>query len=181
VHRYAAFLRAVNLGSTRKASSADLRACFEELGFDDVATFRNSGNVVFAASGGSAAELGTLIEHGLAESLGFEVPVYLRSERHMRAIAAHDPFPPRAVAASKGKLQVALLRGEPPAAARRRVMALASELDRLSIAGAELYWLPSGGTQVSSLDTRAIERALGPYTLRTRGTIEQMARKFFGG
>ena len=45
--RYAAFLRAINLGPRRRLSGADLRARFEGLGFTDVETFRTSGNVVF--------------------------------------------------------------------------------------------------------------------------------------
>ena len=59
-------------------------------------------------------------------------------------------------------------------------MSLASEQDRLAVKGTELYWLPSGGTQKSALDMKAIDSAVGPNTLRTQGTIEQMAAKFFG-
>lgn len=49
VSRYAAFLRAVNLGRNRRVSGAELKALFEELGLEEVATFRTSGNVVFEA------------------------------------------------------------------------------------------------------------------------------------
>ena len=48
--RYAAFLRAVNLGRNRRVTSAQLKSLFEEVGAEDVATFRTSGNVVFEAS-----------------------------------------------------------------------------------------------------------------------------------
>jgi uncharacterized protein (DUF1697 family) len=48
--RYAAFLRAVNLGKNRRVTSDRLKALFEEAGADEVATFRTSGNVVFEAS-----------------------------------------------------------------------------------------------------------------------------------
>ena len=47
--RYVAFLRGVNLGSRRRVKGEDLRLCFEGLGFEDVATFRTSGNVIFAS------------------------------------------------------------------------------------------------------------------------------------
>ncbi len=66
------------------------------------------------------------------------------------------------------------------AAAKKRVMSLASEDDRLTLKGTELYWLPSGGTQQSALDMKSIDRAIGLNTIRTQGTIEQMAAKFFG-
>src|SRR5918996_565135 len=97
---HAAFLRAVNLGATRKAPSAKLVEIFE--------------------------------------GLGFEVPTFVRSARELRAIASHSPFPPKAVKASKGKLQVALLERAPGAGAKRKVMGMASDDDRLALKGTEL-------------------------------------------
>ncbi len=181
--RYAAFLRAVNLGSTRKAPSAALRAAFEDMGFTDVATFRTSGNVAFSAAGttGGDDRLARTVEDGLEAALGFEVPVFLRSERRMRAIASHEPFDRAAAERSTGKLQVSLLAKAPGAAARRRVLALASEDEALAFRGAELYWLPSGGLMDSDLDLAAIDELIGPSTRRTMQTIELMAAKLFGG
>jgi hypothetical protein len=92
-------------------------------------------------------------------------------------IAAHDPFDARRVAASAGKLQVALLPAKPGAAARRKGLALAGERDPLAIRGRELYWLPGAGTLESELDLKSLESALGPWTMRTMGTIEQIAAR----
>jgi uncharacterized protein (DUF1697 family) len=179
--RYAAFLRAVNLGSRRRVTSEGLKSSFEEAGFGDVACFRTSGNVVFTAGAGSPEQITERVETGLRDSLGFEVPVFLRSERQLRAIAAEEPFDPDLVEASKGKLQVSFLTRKPTATVRRKALALASDEDRLAISGRELYWLPSGGTQQSSLDQAAVDRLLGPSTMRTMGTVEQIAAKFFAG
>jgi uncharacterized protein (DUF1697 family) len=176
---HAAFLRAVNLGSTRKAPKEKLVECFEGLGYGDVATFRTSGNVVFSGSG-SASKLTNEIEAGLERALGFEVPVFVRTEKQLAAIAAAKPFPPKALAASKGKLQIALLLRKPPPAALKRVEEMATDADRLSLDGTELYWLPEGGTQGSPLDMKTIDKAVGLNTLRTMGTVEQLAAKFFG-
>jgi uncharacterized protein (DUF1697 family) len=176
---HAAFLRAVNLGATRKASKADLVTCFESLGFGEVDTFRTSGNVVFAASG-SVTKLQAEIERGLERKLGFEVPVFLRTSAQLKAIAGKRPFPPRALNASKGKLQVALLERRPSARAMKEIEALATEDDKLELDGTELYWLPRGGTQDSPLDMKAIDSTLGLNTLRTMGTVEQLHSKFFG-
>src|ERR1700755_225602 len=103
MERYVAFLRGMNLGK-RRIKNEELRAEFEELGFEDVATFRASGNVVFAAGRKSEAALTKEIEHGLGEALGYEVPVYLRSCKEVAKIAAEEPFEAKAVSASKGKL-----------------------------------------------------------------------------
>ncbi|HEY5815234.1 MAG TPA: DUF1697 domain-containing protein [Solirubrobacterales bacterium] len=126
--RYVAFLRGMNLGGRRIAND-DLRSHFEALGCEDVATFRASGNVIFARDGRLAA-LTSRLEEGLAEALGYEVPVFLRSAKELLAIAAR-----------------------------------------------ELYWLPAGGISESDLDWQAIEAALGPTTVRTKGTIDQIATK----
>jgi uncharacterized protein (DUF1697 family) len=175
---HAAFLRALNLGATRKAPSAKLVEIFEGLGFDEVATFRTSGNVIFSGSG-SAATLTRKIEAGLEKGLAFEVPVCLRTEKQLRTIAEHRPFPPKAVKASAGKLQVALLTRKPARTAVKKIKELATDEDLLAVKGTELYWLPAGGTQQSPLDMKAIDKTVGLNTLRTQGTIAQLAEKFF--
>jgi uncharacterized protein (DUF1697 family) len=174
---HVAFLRGMNLGGRRIKNQA-LRSEFEALGLADVACFRASGNVVFAAEG-SEAKLTEQIEAGLGEALGYEVPVFLRSANELRALAAQEPFDATKVKASKGKLQVALLPKRPPAKARERALAEASVEDRLAIEGRELYWLPSGGVSESDLDLKAVEAAVGPWTMRTMGTIEQIVAKHF--
>ena len=177
--RYVAFLRAVNLGSTRKAKSAELVSSLEGKGFEDVAAFRTSGNVVFSADDGDPGRITERVEAGLVDSFGFEIPVYLRSERQVRAIAAHKPFAAGVVEASKGKLQVSFLTSKPSASARKQALALATDADRLAIKGTELYWLPSGGTQRSDLDQKTLAELLGPATMRTKGTVEAIVAKFF--
>ena len=174
---HVAFLRGMNLGG-RRISNADLRGAFERIGFEEVACFRASGNVIFAApKGGAEAELGDRIEAGLADALGYEVPVFLRSSAQVRAIASREPFPPSQVEASAGKLQVALLAAAPGRRARDDALELATDEDRLAIQGSELYWLPSGGISESGLDLKALEAGIGPWTMRTMGTIEQIAAK----
>lgn len=175
--RCVAFLRGMNVGGHR-ASGDELRACFEEMGLEDVATFRTSGNVIFTSKG-RLDTVARRIETGLAETLGYEVPVFARTAAQTRAIAGHQPFSARRVKASEGKLQVSLLTAAPAAAAKRKVLALASDWDRLALHGSELYWLPSGGILDSDLDLNAIDAFAGVSTRRTMGTIEQLAAKFF--
>ncbi len=176
--RYVAFLRGMNLGN-RRIKNEELRAEFDRLGFENVATFRASGNVVFDADGKeSESKLTARIEAGLKKGLGYEVPVFLRSAAEVAAIAVFEPFDAKAVDASKGKLQVSLLLKKPSTATRKKALALTTDEDLLAVDGRELYWLPSGGTLDSDLDLKAIENALGIDTRRTMGTIEQMATKY---
>ena len=179
--RYATFVRGINLGRHRRVSSTELGSHFEKLGLGDVATFRTSGNVVFEAGGESANKLKKRIEQRLEGKLGYEVTIFLRTASQVRAIATHEPFPRTAVESSKGKLQVLILPAKPATQKRKDVLALATGEDELAFGDRELYWLPSGGTRDSGLDLQAIEGLIGPTTMRTKSTIEQLVTKYFAG
>ncbi len=175
---HAAFLRGMNLGR-RRITNEELAAAFEALGFKQVRTFRASGNVAFEARSEPPDGLVAQIEAGLAKSLGYAVPTFLRSAEEVRAIAAQQPFPASVLEGCEGKLQVALLARDPGPDAHEQALAHATEQDRLAISARELYWLPEGPMSQSELDLKALERTLGPMTIRTMGTIEQMAGKHF--
>lgn len=173
--RYAAFLRAVNLGRNHRVTSDELRAIFDGVGCEEVGTFRTSGNVVFEAPRDMTAQ----IEKALESALGYDVAVFLRTAREIAVIAANEPFTRAQVNGSKGKLQVSMLSAKPAAATRKKVLALATDQDLLEFGARELYRLPSGGTQNAELDTKAIGKLVGPTTMRTKGTVEQLAAKYF--
>jgi uncharacterized protein (DUF1697 family) len=173
---YAAFLRGMNVGGHR-LTNGELRAHFEAMGFDEVATFRASGNVVFAADERTPEEVTAHVEHGLASLLGYAVPTFIRSDSEVRAIAAQQPFAPGQVRAAGGKLQVSLLGASPTPDVRAQVLSLAGDDDALWFGERELYWLPSGRLLESALDLRGVDRLLGPSTMRTKGTIELIAAK----
>ena len=175
--RHAAFLKGMNLGG-RRITNADLCACVEGLGLGEVQTFRASGNVVFDGGRRSDASLQRLLEEGLREALGYEVATFIRSRSEILTLAAAEPFEETG---GPGKLQVALLYEPPASAARRAATALAGERDRLAFTERELFWLPDGPMSSSPLDWKALERLVGPTTVRTMGTIEQIAARYFDG
>ena len=72
-----------------------------------------------------------------------------------------------------------MLSARPAARARRRCWRWPTTEDGLAFGERELHWLPSGGILDSALDFKAIGRLLGPLTTRTKGTIEQLAAKYF--
>jgi uncharacterized protein (DUF1697 family) len=93
--RYLALLRAVNVGG-RTVKMERLRALFAELGFADVQTYIQSGNVFFSCAMADRAKLTLKIERHLAKSLGFEVPVFIRTLEELDAIARSAVFADRA-------------------------------------------------------------------------------------
>jgi uncharacterized protein (DUF1697 family) len=88
--RYVALLRGINVGGNNLIRMADLRACLEADGFDDVRTYIQSGNVVFTATG-SSATLTARLERTLSAAFGYEATVAVRSARQFRAIVDAAP------------------------------------------------------------------------------------------
>ncbi len=169
----------MNLGGRRITNDA-LCTEFEALGLDNVAAFLASGNVVFDAPDEDSEGLGSRIADGLAESLGYPVPTFLRTAAEVREIAAHEPFD-GAVGTLGGKVQVALLEAAPGGAVRDVVLTLATDADRLAIHGRELFWLPQGGISQSELDMAAIGKTVGRMTVRTKRTLERIAARYLAG
>ncbi|HEY8998795.1 MAG TPA: DUF1697 domain-containing protein [Candidatus Saccharimonadales bacterium] len=89
--RYIALLRGVNVGG-HIVRMERLRAVFSELGFTNVQSYIQSGNVFFDDSSASRAELIAKIEARLAAEFGFAIPACLRTVAEFEAILESDPF-----------------------------------------------------------------------------------------
>ena len=89
--RYVALLRGINVGGNNVIRMADLKRCFEGLGFGDVATYIQSGNVLFEADARAPAGLAAGVEAALSSTFGYHGRVVLRSHAQMRAIVAGAP------------------------------------------------------------------------------------------
>lgn len=91
--RYVALLRGVNnAGKSTRVAMADLRALFGNLGFGDVRTVLNSGNVVFSAPGGRRNDILARIEEGLAAELDVTARVILLSGREVSVAVRGNPL-----------------------------------------------------------------------------------------
>lgn len=176
--RYAAYLRAINVGG-HTVKMDRLRALFEELGFGGVTTFIASGNVVFETAEGDMAALEGRIETHLRAALGYAVDTFVRTVEEVAAMAGYQPFPGDDL--DGATLYVLFLKSEPGAEARRKVEALATEADALQVHGRELYWLARKKMSESAISGAALEKALGmPGTMRNVNTVRRMADRFGG-
>ncbi len=173
---HVAFLRGMNVGGHR-ITNTDLQRCISAMGFRDVTPYQASGNVLFGADDDQPSiEVEALLARELERSLGYAVPAFVRSAAEVGRIASFVPFPAEAPKPG-GKLQVMFLAAVPPPAAADSARSLATDEDQLAIDKAELYWQPAGGVSDSELDFKRIERAIGPVTVRTMGTIQRIAGK----
>jgi len=89
--RYIALLRGINVGGNNIIRMTDLKACFEEMGFEEVVTYIQSGNVLFSTNEQDKQSLTTIIEQGLSEKFDYQSKVILITENHLRQIVNSAP------------------------------------------------------------------------------------------
>lgn len=89
---YVALLRAINVGGTGKLEMAELRQLCERCGFINVATYIQSGNVVFQSKRSESSVL-KLLEQTLAERMGRPMGVLVRTAEEFATVLEHNPFP----------------------------------------------------------------------------------------
>jgi uncharacterized protein (DUF1697 family) len=176
--RYAAFLRGINVTGSRMTKDV-LCEPFTDLGFEDVTSFRASGNVIFSAGREPVAKLEKAIESEFRKRMGLNAVTYIRSAAQMKKLASAEPFPAKDVARAKGKLQVTFLTKKPSAKVQKDVLAMATDHDQLVFGEREVFWLPAGGFMESTVDWEKVAKLTGPTTHRTMGTVEQIYSKYF--
>jgi uncharacterized protein (DUF1697 family) len=89
--QYVALLRGINVGGKNIIKMADLRACFEAEGYDDVVTYIQSGNVIFRAAGARRAQLTRRMENILASTFNYQASVVLRSRSQLSNVITRAP------------------------------------------------------------------------------------------
>jgi uncharacterized protein (DUF1697 family) len=157
---YVALLRGINVSGHRIIKMEPLRACFERLGFTKVASYLQSGNVIFAAGAESPSRLAKRIEEGIHEDTGFSVPVLLRSARELAEITNGNPLLEQP-GIDLSKLHVTFLAGPAPAAAEESLARLALKPERFRVMGREIYLYCPNGYGRTKLSNSAIEKKLG--------------------
>lgn len=174
---YVAFLRAINLGATRKFPKADIVAATEAAGGTDVETYINTGNVRLRSSLRSATRVQLALERAYAEDRGFEVPTVVITTAELKALRErgdelHEQFDPR------GQHYVTLFEVAPQAAAVRAVHDLDLPGERCVVEGRAAHALLDGGVQGSQLLTTKEFKALGRGTARTIKVLRTVTDKW---
>ncbi|MFG3246456.1 DUF1697 domain-containing protein [Streptomyces sp. NPDC048187] len=90
---YAALLRGINVGGSRKVPMADLRALLTSLGHDAVRTHLQSGQAVFASDHGDEDSLAAELTRAIEQRFGFPVDVIVRDHAYLEAVVQACPFP----------------------------------------------------------------------------------------
>ena len=171
---YVGFLRAINLGSTRKFPKEAIVRATEAAGFTDVATYINTGNVRFDTTMRSRAKIEGALEEAYRAETGFEVPTIVFSAKELKAIAAK--------AESFGHSQrhyVSLLKDEPSAADIKRMEEASSVEEVAKVGGRAVHLLFHGGNyHEAKLTNVQVEKILGVATNRNLTVVSALAEKW---
>jgi uncharacterized protein (DUF1697 family) len=178
MQKYAAFLRAINLGG-HTVKMDELRRLFEGMGFSHVETFIASGNVIFETASTNSSELERRIEESLKANLGYGVATFLRKIAELVEIAHSTPFDDPGLADGTSTLYIAFLANPPGDAAVQNLVALASPVNLFQADTREIYWLCRTRFSDSGISGAQLEKALGmPVTIRNSSTVKKIAEKY---
>jgi uncharacterized protein (DUF1697 family) len=170
--RHVCLLRGINVGPHQRIAMPALRELLTGLGYGDVVTYVQSGNVVLT-SRVSAARLERDLEEQIAEGLGVRAPVVVRTRDELAAIAAANPFADTIT--DPKRLQVTFLSTEAPAGLADAVEAAAVAPEQVAVRGREVYaWHPDG-IQRSKLAALLAGKRLGvTATARNWNTVTKL-------
>ena len=172
---YLAFLRAINLGATRKFPKDAIVAATEAAGFVDVATHINTGNVRFDTAMRSRARIETALETAYAESRGFEVPTIVVTPAEVREIVDDAAL---FAEGHTGRHYVSLLKTPASAAAAKALEARSTEGERVRVAGRAVHLLLGESYHEAALSNAVVEREVGVATNRNLTVIRALAQKW---
>lgn len=169
---YVAFLRGVNLGAHRAVSMARLAELGRELGYDDVWTCVNSGNLVLTTPK-SGAEVEVEVADALERAYGTRIDVTVRTAAELAALPGENPFPD----GSPSRVTVAFLTGPAPDGLADRLAAVATEAEPFVPAGREVWVHYGDGIADSRLAAGFVKIAGVSATTRTLGTVTRIVNK----
>ena len=156
--RQAALLRGINVGKAKRVAMADLRALVAELGFGDVRTLLNSGNVVYTAPDTPPGEAAARIEEAIRARTGVASRVTVLTAAEVAEAVAANPW--RDEVREPSRLLVTVLRDRADAARLAPLLERDWGTSRLAVAGRIAYvWCPDGVLESPLPDELA--RALG--------------------
>jgi uncharacterized protein (DUF1697 family) len=171
---YIALLRGINVGGHKVIKMDQLRTAFEGLEFENVATYVQSGNVVFKSPRKTPADLSKKIEEMLLRRFNMSVPVIVRTAEEVDDVIRNNPFlNERGI--DVGRLHVTFLSLTPQKTAMKGLDAIAAGPDRFHCRGREIYLHCPNGFGGTKLSINAFEKVLAVgATTRNWNTVNKL-------
>ena len=156
---YIAMLRGINVTGSKIIKMEPLRASFAALGFKNVQSYVQSGNLIFEAPNASIAVLSAKIERKIMSDFGHAVPVFLRTPKEMAEIIKRNPFP-KDPAVDQSRLYVTFLADVASKNAAELLKPLAAGAEQIHVVGRETFLHCPNGYGKTKISNNAIEKKL---------------------
>ncbi len=173
---FVSLFRGINVGGHQAIRMDELKDLYESLGFKDVATYIQSGNVIFTNDDADVARLRRHIEDGFAKKFGFHVEVIVRTSAELREIIDKNPFQSQQSKESKWVV-VMFLAAHPDDTAQEDLLKTYVGPEEIFIIGKEMYIYYPNGIGRSKLSHSLIEKKLKTVgTARNWNTVLQLQK-----
>jgi len=173
---YVALLRGINVSGHKLIKMDRLRASCEALGWVNVRTYLQSGNIVFATTEKSPLALAATLQKQILREFGFEVPTIILTIKDIDLTLKGNPFLTEN-GIDPATLHVTFLSARPDAAALRKLKVVPAQPDRFHAVGKLIYLHCPQGYGRTKLSNQALERILSvSATTRNWKTLSELAR-----
>ena len=135
--KYIAFLRGINVGGKNKIKMETLREVCSALGFENVKTYINSGNVIFETKKTDDKKLAAQIETAIEKQFGLNIKVIVRTIDEIKEIAANNPF--AGEFENEKDIHVFFLDEEMPDEKRAMLLSNNTENERYAVRNREIF------------------------------------------
>ncbi len=171
---YISLLRGINVSGQKKIIMADLKMLYEEMGFEHVTTYIQSGNVIFHSKTNSPADLSKKIASAIETQYGFTVPITIRTRGELKKLVSSNPFIARKNM-NISKLHVTFLGARPTAAHLKEMDCVNSKDDEFIMTGRDIYLYCPGGYGKTKFSNKYFEGKLNqPATTRNWKTVNTL-------
>jgi uncharacterized protein (DUF1697 family) len=171
--RWVALLAGINIGGRTTVPMAELREVFADLGYREVKTYIQSGNVLFEDDTDKEDGLLAAISPALSAKFGWDIPVLLRTGPELDAVLDGNPFQARQD--DPTKLLVTFLSAEPAPDRAARLKPPPGETGELKLVGRQIYLHTPDGYGRSKLNNAALAKIVGlPATTRNWKSVAKL-------
>ncbi len=159
--RYVSVLRGINLGAHKKILMADLKDLYESLGFANVVTYIQTGNVSFDTRSRSPNALIKKVEAAIRKKYAFDVPVQLRTRAQLDEIVRGCPFAKVDADTAGTKVLVTFLASKPENKSLPIIRGYLQPREEVVVAGTCVYLHCPDGYATTKLSNNFLEKKLG--------------------
>lgn len=175
MNTYISLLRGINVGGHAKIKMKGLAELYESLGFKNVRTYVQSGNVVFESNGNNINQIIKKIETGIQKKFDLSVKVTIRTQEEIKRIIKNNPFLKRKTIEIE-RLHVIFLSEKPDPALIKNLKVNKKESEEFIICGSEIYLYFPEGMGTAKLQPGILEKKLNvAATARNWNTVNALA------